>query len=93
MRPSSTSSTMKRTYCGGIVVPPQKTPRMPASVDVDLLGERFEQLRRGEEAADFAVLQDRRRLIDDVLHVGLGLTSNCLFAMSFFTQRGSRSMK
>jgi hypothetical protein len=35
---------MKRTYCGAIVVPPQKTPRMPALVEVHFFGERFEQL-------------------------------------------------
>ena len=40
-------------------------------IDIDLLRERFEQLRRGEQAADLAVLQDRRRLIHDVLHVRL----------------------
>ena len=64
---------MKRTYCGAIVVPPQKTPRMPASQRSDLLGERFEQLRRGEEAAHLAMLQNGHGLIDDVLHVGAGL--------------------
>ena len=42
-------------------------------VEIDFLGQRFEQFGRGEQAADFAVLQDRHRLIDHVFHVGFGL--------------------
>ena len=41
--------------------------------DVDFLRERFEQLRRGEEAGDFAMLQNGRGLIHHVVHVGAGL--------------------
>ena len=42
-------------------------------VDVHFLGKGFEELRRREEAAYFAMLQDHRGLIDYVFHVGLGL--------------------
>ena len=39
--------------------------------NIDFLGQRLEQLGRGEETADFAVLEDHRGLVDDVFHVGL----------------------
>src|SRR6266545_2100880 len=42
-------------------------------VEIDFLGERFEEFRRGEEAADPAVLQNRHRLVHHVFHVSFGL--------------------
>ena len=69
---SSTSSRTQRWNCGVISVPPQKMPRDAGLLQRDLLGQRFEQLRRGEHAPDVVVrLEQRQRLIDDVALVGL----------------------
>jgi hypothetical protein len=63
---------MKRTYCGKHRGAAAEDAADAGFVDIDFLGERLEQFGRGEEAADFAVFEDHRGLIDDVLHVGLG---------------------
>ena len=74
-------------------MPPQKTAADAGLEDVHLLRECLEELRRGEEAADFAVLQNHRGLIHDVRHVLLRHVETACFVISFFTKRGSRSMK
>src|SRR5712664_1428547 len=42
-------------------------------IQIDFLTHGFERLRRREKTSDFPMLQDRDRLLDDVVHVS---TSN-----------------
>ena len=74
--PSSSSSTAKRWNCGVISVPPQKMPVMPAFFERDP--------SRTSASSSFGVvnmhwmlscaLEQRQRLIDHVLLVGLQLS-------------------
>ena len=75
--PSSSSSCAKRFHCGVNSVPPEKMPVMPAlrmrrAHRLEPQRQRLEQLRRREHALDVvAGAEDRDRLIDDVILVGL----------------------
>lgn len=54
---------MKRTYCGAMVVPQQHAA--DAGIPkLHLLGEGLEELGRGEEAGDLAVLEDDGGLVE-----------------------------
>jgi hypothetical protein len=72
------------------LVPPQKMPRMPR-FRARSFGQRLEQLRRDEHAADVVVrLEQRERLIDDMALVRLDLIH--LRGLDEFDHpRGSRS--
>jgi len=57
----------------GAIVVRRKNPANAGLPQIDFLGQRLQQFRRGEKSADFAGASNRDRLFDHVVHVSLGL--------------------
>ena len=76
-----------------MVVPPQKTPRMPASQRLVFSPSASSSLGVVNKPADFAMLENGGGLLHNVLHVSARRLELLVGQMTRLTQRGSRSMK